>query len=198
MKRMITVLLLAAMCSANTLAQKGMSGFGVNIPLSIGQGTTAFGIGAKYYINISDYVRLEPSGEFLAIHSGGNSDEYDYPMFKGFLNGHLFLMSPRPSRPYIIAGLGYVHYNQNIREENGIAFQDPRTGTITGGSTFIEYYDRPDDCFNYNIGLGYDFRLTHSFSMQLEATGLSCITDRFGRHSGNWTFLARVGLTYNL
>ena len=185
MKRMITVLLIAALCGANAWAQKGMHGLGVNIPLSTGQGTTALGIGAKYYYNISNYFRLEPSAEFLPIHSGGNKDIYDYPLFKAFLNGHIFLASPRPSRPYIIAGLGYVNYKQAIRRNYTIYYN-------------YEY----DDGFNCNIGLGYDFRISHSFSIQLEAMGMNCLANsdppQFGRgHKGNWTFLGQVGLTYN-
>ena len=85
MKRFITVLLIAAMCSASALAQKGMSGVGVNIPLSTGDGGTALGIGVKYYYNVSDYFRLEPSAEYMVITPGGD-EEYDIPLFKGFLN----------------------------------------------------------------------------------------------------------------
>ena len=189
------MLLLTAICSASALAQKGMNGIGVNVPLSIGQGTTALGIGVKYYYNISDYVRLEPSAEFLPIHSGGNK-VYDFPLFKGFLNAHLFLMSPRPSRPYIMAGLGYVIYDQNVEVE--IAAYNPYTGETGRTSYYYEGYK--DDSFCYNIGVGYDFRLSHSFSMQVEATGMSCIsctTKSSISHQGKWVFLARVGCTYN-
>lgn len=205
MKRLFTMLLLTAICSASALAQKGMNGFGVNVPLSIGQGTTALGIGVKYYYNISDYVRLEPSAEFLPIHSGGNK-VYDFPLFKGFLNAHLFLMSPRPSRPYIMAGVGYVFYDQNVEVEESIAAYNPYTGaTYSSGPTSYSYNGYNDDGFCYNVGVGYDFRLSHSFSMQVEATGMSCFSCSNHSsqssydisHQGKWVFLARVGCTYN-
>lgn len=205
MKRLFTMLLLTAVCSASAFAQKGMSGIGLNVPLSAGQGTTALGIGVKYYYNLSDYVRLEPSAEVLPIHSGGDK-VYDFPLFKGFLNAHLFLMSPRPSRPYLMAGVGYVYYDQNVEVEESIAAYNPYTGTTYSPSTLsYSYQDHSDDGFCYNIGVGYDFRLSHSFSMQVEATGMSCFscsnyTSQSSNdisHQGKWVFLARVGFTYN-
>ena len=180
MKRMITVLLMAAMCSASALAQKGMSGLGLNIPLSTGDGGTALGIGVKYYYNISDYFRLEPSVEYFAIHPSGNSD-YDVPLFKGFLNCNFFLLPIRPARPYVIAGVGFVSYEKQV----------------VGGKKALEISPESDNAFCGNIGLGYDFRLNHALSLQLEGTGLVCVEDGSGFHPGKWNFLARVGLTYN-
>ncbi|MBQ7494784.1 MAG: outer membrane beta-barrel protein [Bacteroidaceae bacterium] len=195
MKRIMMVLLMAAVCSDSALAQKGMSGVGVNIPLSTGDGGTALGIGVKYYYNISDYFRIEPSAEYMAIHPGGGK-EYDIPLFKGFLNGHIFLASIRPARPYIIAGVGFVSYERNEISEDGVAAIGP--GGITYSSqTYYESYTLNDNAFCGNIGLGYDFRLSHSFSMQVEGTGLNCMGEDRGYHPGKWTFLARVGLTYN-
>ena len=179
MKRIITVLLIAALCGANAWAQKGMHGLGVDIPVSIGRGTTALGIGAKYYYNFSNYYRLELSAELLPIHSK-EKKEYDYPMFKAFLNNHFFLLSPRPSRPYIIAGLGFVNLRYRVPNYSR------------------EYTEA---CFNCDIGFGYDLRISHSFSIQLEAMGMDCLAntdpDRGEGHKGKWTFLGRVGLTYN-
>lgn len=189
MKRIITMLLLAAVCSANALAQKGMSGLGVDVPLSLGQGTTAMGLGVRYYYNVSDYVRLGPSVEVLPFRSSGDKDP-NFPHFRAFLNCHLFVMPLRPSRPYIIAGAGYVSYKYKYNDWTGIAH---------------------DDACCCDLGLGYDFRLSHSFSMQIEATGMGCIAcvddgrndagsialEGANGHAGNWTFLARVGITYN-
>ena len=192
MKRFITVLLIAAMCSASALAQKGMSGVGVNIPLSTGDGGTALGIGVKYYYNVSDYFRLEPSAEYMVITPGGD-EEYDIPLFKGFLNCDFFLASIRPARPYIIAGVGFVSYEKQKKDYN---YSETASGSyVVTGHYF--YKGPNDNAFCGNIGLGYDFRLSHSFSMQLEGTGLICVEDGSGNHPGNWTFQARVGLTYN-
>ena len=183
MKKLVLTLLLVAACGASAFAQKGMNGIGVNVPVSVGQGTTAFGIGVKYHYNISNYFRLEPSCEFLPIHSGGDDEEYDFPQLKAFLNANIFLASPSPARPYIVAGLGYVSYKTNKAHHSG-----------------INSYSVTDDGFDWNIGFGYDFRLNHSLSMQLEATGMNCISGGFSDnwgHSGNWTFIGRIGLTYN-
>ena len=186
MKKLVLTLLLVAACGASAFAQKGMNGIGVNVPVSVGQGTTAFGIGVKYHYNISNYFRLEPSCEFLPIHTEDKNGEYDFPKLKAFLNANLFLGSPSPARPYIIAGLGYVFYSMAEDEPN--LYYDAE-------------YTMTDDGFNCNIGLGYDFRLSHSLSMQLEATEMNCIAGGFGedwrKHTGKWTFIGRIGLTYN-
>ena len=171
MKRIITMLLLATVCGANALAQKGMSGLGVDVPLSIGQGTTAMGIGVRYYYNVSDYLRLGPSVEVLPFRSSGDKGP-DYPHIRAFLNCHIFVMPLRPSRPYIIAGAGYVSYK------------------------YLSNWKNVNACC-FDVGLGYDFRLSHSFSMQLEATEMGCLTSAWNYHDGTWTFQARVGLTYN-
>ena len=85
MKKLVLTLLLVAACGASAFAQKGMNGIGVNVPVSVGQGTTAFGIGVKYHYNISNYFRLEPSCEFLPIHSGGDDEDYDFPQHSSML-----------------------------------------------------------------------------------------------------------------
>lgn len=205
MKKNFLALLLAATCYTSVSAQKGMSGLGVNVPFAVGSTsvgasnriskhsytTTSLGIGVKYYYNISNYFRIEPSAEYMAFHSGGDK-EYDYPMLKAFLNGHVFFASPRPARPYLIVGMGYVYYRQHVKVYN---------------NTFV-YGSYEDDGFCYNLGLGLDIRLSHSLSMQVEATGMSCLVcsndlqndsgyynDRI--HNGRWTFIAHVGLAYN-
>lgn len=189
MKKILLALLLAATSISDVSAQKGMSGLGVNVPFAVGASTTSLGIGVKYYYNISNYFRIEPSAEYQAFHSGGDKEEYNCPLFKAFLNGHVFFASPRPVRPYLIAGLGYVYYEQRIVRSTNPYYRD--------------YYS--DDGFNYNIGLGLDIRLSHSLSMQVEATGMSCLicsnddngSYEYRNHKGRWLFIARVGLAYN-
>ena len=101
-------MLMATAFYQNGVAQKGMNGIGINIPVGVGNGFTWLGVGVKYQYNISDYFRIEPSFEFNPIYSKkdylGKVDDYDYIKMNAFLNGHIFLMAPRPIRPYVLFG----------------------------------------------------------------------------------------------
>lgn len=187
MKKVMMTLLMIAAFSVNGFAQKGMNGIGINVPVGVYDGFTFFGIGAKYQYNISDYFRIEPSFEYFPLHSKkkvGNIDNYDYVSLKAFLNGNIFLMSPRPARPYILAGAGFSMWNY---------------------SRILTDYSLSEssECFAYNVGVGYDIRLSHSFAMQIEATAFSSVGDNAIKdsdedyvHSNKFLFMGRIGFTY--
>ena len=189
MKKVMMTLLLVAAFGVNSFAQKGMNGIGINVPAGVYDGFKFLGIGVKYQYNISNYFRIEPSFEYSPIYSKKDykgMDDYDYVNMKAFLNGHLFLMSPRPVRPYVLLGAGFTQW--------GCA---PR---IVSGRKDTE------ECFAYNAGLGCDFRLSHRIGMQIEATAFSSArgngttakkyTEYNKDHYGKWCFLGRIGFTY--
>ena len=93
-KKVILTLLMAMAFSLNGVAQKGMNGIGINIPVGTGDGFTWVGIGVKYQYNISDYFRIEPSFEYSPVYSKkdylGVVDDYNYIKMNAFLNGHIF------------------------------------------------------------------------------------------------------------
>jgi len=204
-KRKILTLLLAATCSLNVFAQKGMNGVGINIPVGVYEGFVYLGIGAKYQYNLSDYLRIEPSVEYIPIYSKktvGNVNDYDHPVFKAFLNGHMYLLSPRPARPYILAGAGFSMWEYAMISQHQ---SESMTGQV--GNTSYTSRTYTSECFTYNIGFGYDFRLSHSIALQIEAMAFSSATDnandgygyydyRDCNHSGKFSFLGRVGFVY--
>lgn len=200
-KKMFLTLLLAATCSLNVLAQKGMQGLGINIPVGVYDGLTYLGIGAKYQYNLSDYLRIEPSVEYIPIYSKktvGNAKDFDHPVFKAFMNGHVFILSPRPARPYFLAGAGFSIWEYAKVSQN-------QSYSMTGQVVNTTYTSRTEtsESFTYNIGFGYDFRLSHSIALQIEAMAFSSVGDNaidgFNKdydHSGKFSFLGRVGLVY--
>ena len=175
-------MLLTVLCSVNVMAQKGMNGIGLNCPFAVGQETTSIGVGVKYQYNVSNYFRIEPSVAYMFKLSDRSDGTYDYPVFNAFLNGNIFFSSPQSIRPYLIAGVGYVNYHYKRFDNNNILSDDNMT-----------------DGFDYNVGLGCDFRLNHSLSIQIEAKGMSCAISETNVHDyqGKWTILANIGLTYN-
>ena len=91
-------------------------------------------------------------------------------------------MSPHPARPYILAGAGFAKWKYINRYYKGV----------------------PDysKCFAYNVGVGYDIRLSQNFAMQIEATAFSSVGDDTGSllkdfdHSNKFLFMGRIGCTY--
>ena len=186
MKKVMMTLLVVAAFSMNGFAQKGMNGIGINVPVGVYDGYKFLGIGVKYQYNISDYFRIEPSFEYFPLYSKkkvGSVDCYDNVNLKAFLNGHIFLMSPHPARPYILAGAGFAMWKYNGRYSKGSS--------------------QTSECFAYNVGVGYDIRLSHSFAMQIEATAFSSVGDNAIKnsdedyvHSNKFLFMGRIGCTY--
>ena len=180
-KRILLLLLMAVFFSGNVSAQKGMQGIGVSVPIgrifgfedSPRYGFHYFGgwyagAGVQYYYNFSDYVRIKPSIEYSWA-----SPSY---CFRGLIDLNLFLASLHRVRPYFIAGAG--------------AFVESRERTR--GSDI--------DSFNSNglgvdSGLGFDCRLSHTLSMQLEGTAAVRQSEEGRKY--NWAFVGRLGLTYN-
>ena len=142
---------LVTFCSP-TFAQKGMQGFGVNLAGNVCEGF-AFGGSLKYQYNVSNYFRLEPSFSYYAA----DDDSFD---MAAFVNMHIFFSSPKAFRPYFFAGPGYVSF-----------FEDH-------GSYGFGYEDKDSEAdFGVNGGLGLDFRVSHNFSLQLEAGAIIGVSD---------------------
>ena len=152
-KKIILVLLLAVVTSGSAWAQKGMMGVGINFAGNVGLDDGGIGLGSalKFQYNISDYFRLEPSISGYALVDDGEA-------FDGaaLLNVHAFFISPRSLRPYAFAGVGYLGY---LKKHN-----------YYYGSSYDEE-DRKDG-FGFDAGLGLDYRMSHHFSLQLEAGAL--------------------------
>ena len=201
MKKVFLTLLFATAFSLCGFAQKGMNGLGLNIPIGFYDDCSFFGFGVKYQYNISDNFRIEPSFEYFPLYSKKeveSEDSYDYVNLKAFLNGHIFLMSPRPARPYILVGAGFSMWNYaGINSNQGVDMMGNLVGTPVYDS-----HSETSECFAYNVGVGYDLRLSHSFAMQIEATGFSSMGDNAMKrykdydHSNKFSFMGRVGFTY--
>ena len=148
-RKIILVLLLAVVTSGSAWAQKGMMGVGINFAGNVGLDDGGIGLGGalKFQYNISDYFRLEPS-------IGGFANDGDAFDGAALLNVHAFFISPRSLRPYAFAGVGYLAY---LKKDN---------------------YDKwRKDGFGFDAGLGLDYRMSHHFSLQLEAGALMGVAD---------------------
>lgn len=154
-KKIILVLLLAVVTSGSAWAQKGMMGVGINLAGNVGLDDGGVGLGGnlKFQYNISDYFRLEPSLGGYALVDDGSAAAFDRA---ALLNVHAFFMSPRSLRPYAFAGVGYLGYLKKR--------------TYYYGSSYDEE-DRKDG-LGFDAGLGLDYRVSHHFSLQLEAGAL--------------------------
>lgn len=166
MKKLFLLLLMAVAFCGSAGAQKGMSGIGMNAAANVVSGF-AMGIGGKYQYNVSDYLRLEPSFSYYFV---GDSSDDDAFNLAALMNAHIFFMSPRAVRPYAFAGIGYVSFIEN------------------------HYYGGRDTKgdFGVNGGLGLDWRITHTFSLQIEAGVLVGFSDddMFGARGS-------IGFCYN-
>ena len=178
-KRVLLLLILAVVFTGKMSAQKGMNGIGISVPMghlserdhngkSFAGGWYA-GVGVKYYYNLTNHFRIEPSMEFSWA-----SPSYS---FKGMLNLNLFVYPPSRVRPYLIVGAGWIIESLEY-------------------STFTKEYKGEDSQYSFglNYGLGFDCRLSHTWSMQLEAA-YARLTDAWVNNSN--AFIARWGLTYN-
>ena len=172
MKKLILLLLMAAATGGSAWAQKGMQGIGANFAMNIGD-EAAIGGSLKYQYNITNYVRIEPSISFY-----GEADE-TFGM-SILLNGHFFFFSPRVVRPYLFVGAGYGEY---YGEQWTYAY-DKYYSHLKMGS---------ESCFVGNAGLGLDWRISHKFSLQLEAG----VMTNFDDDGTALNLKANIGFAYN-
>ena len=174
-KLFLLLLVMAAVFGGKVSAQKGMNGIGISVPvghfseravsghIAIMGGWYA-GIGIKYFYNLTNYFRIEPSVEY-----SWSAPSYS---LNSTLNLNWFLNAPKPLRPYLIAGAGFL--TERYEYEYPLGERHHKSG------------------WGMNYGLGVDYRLSHTLSMQLEATATGIITgDCYGAFVGRW------GLTIN-
>ena len=157
MKKVFLVLFATIVFSMQGFAQKGMQGIGVNFStnFSLVDGGMGFGGSVKYQYNVSDYIRLEPSFSFYGV----SEDAFN---MTGLVNVHIFFSSPRFFRPYFFVGPGYVSFTDDH--------------SYNYGSYYYEDKETDPD-FGVNGGFGLDFRVSHNFSLQLEAGGIIGVSD---------------------
>ena len=171
MKKVLFVIVALFAFSMQGVAQKGMQGFGVNLAANVSLGDqdgAGFGGGLKYQYNITDYLRFEPSFCYYAV----SDNAFD---MLGFANMHIFFSSPKAFRPYLFAGLGYIDFSD---------------------SYYSYYHDKKEreteGDFGFDVGLGLDYRMSHNFSLQVEAGAVIGVgdDDHFGAK-------INIGFCYN-
>ena len=151
-------------------AQKGMQGVGVNLAANFKVGDhkgIGIGGGIKYQYNITDNIRVEPSFSYYSV----SDDAFD---MLGFVNMHLFFLSPSAFRPFIFAGPGFLSYS------------DERYDYVLGS------YRKTEKDFGFDGGLGLDYRVTHNLSLQMEVGGLIGLGD-----DDHYGLKLNIGFCYN-
>ena len=184
MKKILFVLLFCLTMPTSIMAQKGMQGFGVNVPFYLKDGNTWTGVGLKYMYNFSDYIRLEPSVNYTLFNS---NNKKDYSEFDATLNTHVFFSAPTPTRLYFLGGVGFSKIKENW------------------GATPDRYYR--DTSFIVDGGFGLDCRLSHGLSLQIEVAAVwfalggyadDCGDNNDGYGSRSSIMIKpSIGLTYN-
>ncbi len=212
MKKFILSLLIVFAFSEYMLAQKGMNSVGVYIPVFVGKLNTGTGIGIKYQYNFSDYIRGEIHAGYTPIYSkyektwqetwssysidngysllSLNHYAYCYADFHALINAHIFLISPRYVRPYIILGLGCQNYHY------GESHYNPDNSESTGYKSDFTKLN-----FISNLGVGLDVRLNYRWTFQAAAllTYKSLINKMESTFNKRHDFgvMAMVGINYN-
>ena len=157
-KKIILVLLLAVVTSGSAWAQKGMMGVGINLAGNVGLDDGGIGLGSALKFQYN-------ISDYFRLEPSISGyvlvDDGDGFSGAALLNVHAFFMSPRSLRPYAFAGAGYLGYDYNEEDR--------------------EYG------FGFDAGLGLDYRMSHHFSLQLEAGALM----------GTWDEDC-IGLKFNL
>ena len=202
MKKFILSLLIVFAFSEYMLAQKGMNSVGVYIPVFVGELNTGTGIGIKYQYNLSDYIRGEIHAGYTPIYSKYEktwqdtwssttyNDAYCYADFYALINAHIFLISPRSVRPYIILGLGCQNYQYG--ESSYYRENSESTG-----------YKRDFTKLNFisNLGVGLDVRINYRWTFQAAAllTYKSLINkmEELFKKRNDFGAMAMVGINYN-
>lgn len=217
----ILALLLMVVCVSGTMAQKGMSSIGVDIPINYRKNNVSMGIGINYQYNFSNYLRGEFVGGFSPIHFSSASSsagrigdfngnqmgtittEYAYVNWQAFLNAHIFFISPRPIRPYCIIGCGIQAYQlHRLGNVSGYQSADSNNNATSIDNSFTQ------GAMVANIGLGVDIRLNYKWSMQIAILALTAFEKadfenitRYSpssyEHGFTMEAAARVGINYN-
>ncbi len=168
MKKYILVLLLAVISSA-TFAQKGMQSFGVDMPYSFGRSYDTYGFGLKYHYHVGNRDRIEVQASYRPLGSEG-VEEWEI----GVAN-HFFFNGIKRCRPYLVAGLSV----------GSLVWEDYYY------SSGYDYYEWEDYITGIlRAGLGLDIRLSHRWAWQLEVAGQ---IDFEGVSGG----LVKTGFSYN-
>ncbi len=124
------------------------------------------GLHVKYHYNISDHFRIQPS---LMLNFG---EKHTLP--GASVDVHYLFGSPKVVRPYVAVGFSIFGY-----EEIDYSYYSGK-----------EYEHELG--FGPNFGLGLDWRISHSLSIQLEAKGVPNVID------DDCSFVAiALGLSYN-
>jgi len=199
MKKFILSLLILFAFSEYMLAQKGMNSVGVYIPVFVGKLNTGTGIGIKYQYNFSDYIRGEIHAGYTPIYSKdvktwqdtwSLNTSYCYADFHALINAHVFLISPRSVRPYIILGLGCQNYHYG---------QDYDDTVYSGYSGYKADFTKLN--FISNLGIGLDVRINYRWTFQVAAllTYKSLINKMESTFNKRHDFgaMAMVGINYN-
>lgn len=204
MKKSLLALFLCLTMPLNMVAQKGMQSIGVNVPVDIRKQNVSIGFGIKYQYNFTDHFRMELAGSYSPVHSYSTySDhrntswrsyeiEYAHVIWQGHINAHIFLVSPKTIRPYLILGAGVSSY------EAKKSWGSYNT-TYNANTVYYEYEKMtPIDA---NAGLGLDIRMHYRWSLQLSALAVKpFFTDNLvgtGFYSGEVNGQFNVGVTYN-
>lgn len=151
MKKTFLLALLAAI-SLCAQAQKGRSAIGGGFQGSyIPDEEARYGFTLKYQYHISNRTRIEPSFSYLT--SSAHNEEINF-------NIHYLIGKSRRVRPFIGIGFGVgfgkTCYNDRYYQYNGHSYD------------YEEYLNETRLLINPIAGL--DIRLSHSLSMQIEAT----------------------------
>lgn len=145
------------------------------------------------------------------------------PSFSFALNSHLFLWRPTRFRTYVIAGVGFMMMTENELYPGDLRY-DSTTECAGGGyNSWYGWYECPhgetsehsiynnvrlenihtkhskEGHFMFNVGIGFDYRLSYKLSMNLETsycgiTGVGTYDDLDDLMS---TMFVNLGLTYN-
>lgn len=142
---------------------------------------------------------------------GYHDSSTDKPSFSFALNSHLFLWRPTRFRTYVIAGVGFMMMTENELYTGDLRY-DSKTECDDGswGNPCIhgETYDHSiynnvrlenihtkhskEGCFMYNVGIGFDYRLSYKLSMNLETSYYGILENPILS-----TMFVNLGLTYN-
>lgn len=198
---------LLIIASVSVFAQKGRHSVGISVEelgtimsdeyLHTHEGS--WGITAKYQYGISDYFRVEPSVTYYIVNREGEK----YDIRKGWDCGcelkyaagisiHAFLKKTTRLKPYVVAGIRYLHGEEYYYEWNSHSteyeYDEWDDAYYPVESDY--YYDKIDDkkdFFDVKAGLGLDYRIAYNWNLQLEA----CYTTALQAES------IKLGLTYN-
>ena len=188
MKKILFVLF-ATLVSLQGNAQKGMQGIGGNVAMNVGFHDGGIGIGGtiKYQYYISNYFRLEPSFTYYAPLNKEDGTFNLAPM----VNVHAFILSPGAVRPYVFLGAGYLGYKKTREYSDYYDIYDS-SGNWVNYRVSTHKEEKSDNGLGFDGGLGLDYRITHSISLQIEGGILLGIAD----DDANGV-KASVGICYN-